>query len=120
MSVSYTKLGDVKLQQKDTAGDLAAYEAGLGISEKLAAADPRDAQGQRDWMFSHYKLGLVRKAEKKFDLAAKEFERAIKILEEFHQRLGKEPFASQFATLREELASAQAAAKGGPRKPETK
>ena len=50
----------MKLQQGDTAGALAAYEQGLAISEKLAAADPRDGQGQRDLAYSYGKLGDVK------------------------------------------------------------
>ena len=138
------KVGDVKLQQGDTAGALAAYQQGLAISEKLAAADPQNAQGQRDlsisyiklgdaklqqkdtagawrplsrawrsakswpqptcgmprqrdWMVSHYKLGLVHNAEKKFGIGSDRIRARDQIVEEFHQRLGKEPFAVELA-----------------------
>jgi hypothetical protein len=59
LSVSYNKLGDVTLQlgQSDTA--LKSYQDGLEISRKLAEADPRDAQAQRDLSISYNKLGDV-------------------------------------------------------------
>ena len=51
------------MAQGDLAGALAAYEAGLAIAERLAAADPGNAGWQRDLSVSRNKLGDVRRAQ---------------------------------------------------------
>ena len=48
MSASLDKIGDVRLAAGDRAGALAAYEESLAIMRKLAAADPGNAEWQRD------------------------------------------------------------------------
>ena len=63
LSVSWSKLGDVRQAQGDLAGALAAYEAGLAIAERLASSDPGNAGWQRDLSVSWDKLGDVRQAQ---------------------------------------------------------
>ena len=58
--MSLDKVGDVKLQPGDRAGALAAYQESLDIRRKLAAADPGNAQAQRDVSVSLDKLGDVK------------------------------------------------------------
>jgi hypothetical protein len=59
VSVSLTKLGDVKLKDSDQAGALAAYQESLDIRRKLAAQEPRNAQAQIDLVVSLYKVSTV-------------------------------------------------------------
>ncbi len=48
LSVSHERLGDVAVAAGDLAAARAAYQAGLDIAVRLAAADPANAQWQRD------------------------------------------------------------------------
>ncbi len=48
MSVSASKIGDVLVARNDLAGALKAYEEGLEIARRLAAADPSHAKRARD------------------------------------------------------------------------
>ena len=61
--MSWNKLGDVRVAQGDLGGALAAFEAGLAIAERLAAADPANAEWQRDLSVSWDRLGDVRVAQ---------------------------------------------------------
>ena len=60
LSVSQSKLGDF-YQRRGAAGDaeraLAAYQASLATRERLVAANPADAQAQRDLSVSQERLG---------------------------------------------------------------
>jgi hypothetical protein len=47
LSVTWNRLGDVRVAQGDLAGALAAYTESKGIAERLAAADPGNAGRQR-------------------------------------------------------------------------
>ena len=53
----------MRVAQGDLPGALSAYEAALAIAERLAAADPGNANWQRDLAVSHNKLGDVRVAQ---------------------------------------------------------
>jgi hypothetical protein len=52
-------LGNVAVAMDDIATAREHYQAGLNITERLAAADPANAQYQRDLSISHEKLGDV-------------------------------------------------------------
>ena len=54
-----TFAGDAAVAYGDLAAALAAYRASLAIAERLAAADPSNAEWQRDLSVSHDKLGDV-------------------------------------------------------------
>jgi hypothetical protein len=56
LSVRLNKLGDTRAAQGDLAGALAAFEQGLAIRERLAEADPSNAQWQTDVVVSLWKL----------------------------------------------------------------
>ncbi len=45
--------------QGDLPGALTAYRAGLGIAERLGAADPSDAAAQRDLWVGYYSVATV-------------------------------------------------------------
>jgi hypothetical protein len=49
-------VGDVRRDQGDLAGALQAYQASLGIRERLAASDPGNALWQRDLIVSRWRL----------------------------------------------------------------
>ncbi|MFL5331968.1 MAG: hypothetical protein ACJ8H8_02045, partial [Geminicoccaceae bacterium] len=57
------ELGDMPRAQGDLPGALAAYTAAKDIRDKLAAADPGNAEWQRDLSISWNNLGNVRKAQ---------------------------------------------------------
>ena len=57
--MSLEKVGDVRLAAGDRAGALAAYEEGLAILRKLAAADPGNAGWQADLVVSLYKVSTA-------------------------------------------------------------
>ena len=59
LSVSYDRIGDVRVAQGDRAGALDAYEQGRAVRGKLAARDPNNAEWQRDLIVSNVKLGEV-------------------------------------------------------------
>ena len=61
-SVALTGLGDVRVGAGDSAGALQAYEEGLGIARRLAAADPGNDGWARDVSLSLDQLGDVRVA----------------------------------------------------------
>ncbi|MBM3969526.1 MAG: tetratricopeptide repeat protein [Planctomycetes bacterium] len=67
------------LQSGQVTEALAAYQKGLEISQKLAAADPSDAQAQRDLVFSHAKLGLAYRAAKEPAKSVAAFDQALAI-----------------------------------------
>ena len=52
----------MRLAAGDRAGALSAYEEGLAIMRKLAAADPGNAEWQRDLSVSLVKIGDMRLA----------------------------------------------------------
>ena len=58
-SIAFTGIGDVLLAQGDSAGALAAYEAGLTIREGLAKRDPANTEWQVDLAASCCKLGSL-------------------------------------------------------------
>jgi len=60
VSLSLERVGDMRRAAGDPAGALAAYEENLAIARKLAAADPGNAQWQRDVSVSLNKVGDVR------------------------------------------------------------
>ena len=57
------ELGDVRVAQGDLAGALQAYTESKNIAAKLAAADPGNAEWQRDLSISWDTLGTVREAQ---------------------------------------------------------
>ena len=54
---SHERLGDLAVAAGDSATAEQHYRAGLAIAERLAAADPGNAEYQRDLSISHNKLG---------------------------------------------------------------
>jgi tetratricopeptide (TPR) repeat protein len=62
LSLSWNKLGDMRVAWGDLAGALAAYGAAKDIRDRLVAADPGNAGLQRDLSVSWGRLGGVRRA----------------------------------------------------------
>jgi tetratricopeptide (TPR) repeat protein len=69
----------VQLQSGQVTEALRAYEKGLEISQKLAAADPTDAQAQRDLSLSYLKLGHVQLQSGQVTEALRSFEKSLEI-----------------------------------------
>ena len=78
----YYKLGYVSLQQGDLAAARRFYEQSLETRQRLAKADPSNAQAQQDVVASHFLLGTVYEAEKQFAQASDEFRKALAIVEQ--------------------------------------
>lgn len=57
--VSYSKIGDVLLQQGDLGAALEQYRASLAIAQRLVQADPTSAQAQRDLAASWQRMAFV-------------------------------------------------------------
>ena len=57
LAVSYYKLGDLHMSEKNWSEALESYHAGLPISERLAKADPDNGFWLRDLAASHDKIG---------------------------------------------------------------
>jgi len=58
-----------------------SYRKALDIRERLATADPTDAQAQRDLMFSHYKLGEVQTELFAYEAAEDHYRAGIVVLD---------------------------------------
>ena len=56
-------IGNVHKAQGNLTGALASYRASLAIAQRLAEADPGNAQWQRDLSVSHNKIGDVQQAQ---------------------------------------------------------
>ncbi len=59
LSVSHAAIGTALGKQGNLAGALNAYQASLGIAERLAALDPRNSDWQRDLSVRHAAIGDV-------------------------------------------------------------
>jgi hypothetical protein len=57
LSICYKKVGDVLHAQGDLDRAFVAYQNSLAISQRLAAADPSNADWQRDVTVSQIKIG---------------------------------------------------------------
>ena len=55
----HTKIGDVQRARGDLAAALTSYQASLAIGDRLATADPRNAEWQRDLALSYGRVGVV-------------------------------------------------------------
>ena len=83
VSVSYNKLGDVRLQRGESPAARAAYQEGLVVSERLARAEPQSAQAQHDLLFSYYELGNLEQQVGQFKKAADWYSRALDVPKRF-------------------------------------
>ncbi|MEM1294014.1 MAG: tetratricopeptide repeat protein [Verrucomicrobiota bacterium] len=80
LSVSYEKLGDVKLQLGQTEAALGHYDAALNVAEELVRLDPDNAEYRRDLWVSHWNFAKVyEKLNRKAD-AAEQFGKVIEQL----------------------------------------
>ena len=59
LSVSYNKLGDIKIAQGNLANAKANYEKGLQIRETLTDMDPKNAGYKRDLAVSYEKMAQI-------------------------------------------------------------
>ncbi len=74
LSVSWNKVGDVRVARGDLEGAREAYEAALAIMQRLAAADPENTEWQRDLSVSWDRLGDLRLARGDLDGAQEAYE----------------------------------------------
>ena len=99
LSVSHDRIGDVLVAQGEGGAALAAYGSGMAIAERLAAADPGNAEWQRDLIVSCVKLAEAEPATARVPLgralavaralseAGRLAPRDVWILEELERRL---------------------------------
>ena len=78
-SVALNELGDARRARNDLSGALDAYEEGLVISRRLAAADPSDAERQRDVTVTLNNVGDVRRARNDLSGALDAYEEGLTI-----------------------------------------
>ena len=76
---SCDELGDVKLQQGDMAGALAAYEQSFGARLKLAKADPTSTLDQLYLSVSHNKIGDLKLSQGDFKEALGRYEQLLAV-----------------------------------------
>jgi hypothetical protein len=57
--VSHGKIGDMQQAQDDLTAALTSFRAGLTIAERLAEADPGNAEWQRDLAVSYGRVALI-------------------------------------------------------------
>jgi tetratricopeptide (TPR) repeat protein len=57
LSIDYANVGDILLKTGDTQGALLRYQQAVGIDEKLAKADPKDAWAQRYLIYNYSRVG---------------------------------------------------------------
>jgi hypothetical protein len=111
VSVSYEKLGDVRMAMNDLAGAREFYEKDLALALKLAR-DETNVQAQRDLWISIAKLGDVRARLNDWAGARDSYEQSFAICERF---LRKHPEDREFHSFRDvtQLALAAAVARLG-------
>jgi len=73
------RIGDVRRAQGDLAAALKAFQDGLDIAQRLAAAEPANAEWQRDLSVSFNKIGDVRRAQGDLAVALKAFQDGLDI-----------------------------------------
>src|SRR5204863_32280 len=78
-SVGYNNLGDVTLQLGKAVEALAFFRKGLEVRQKLASADPRSAEAQRDLSVSYQRLGDVARSLGKVDEALGYYKQGVQI-----------------------------------------
>jgi hypothetical protein len=109
--VSHHKIGDVRRNQGDLAGALAAYEAALAIREELAASDPDNAGWRRDLSVSHNNIGDVRREQGDLAGALAAYEAALAIRKEL---AGGGPGQRRLAARSDRLARQARVRRRGP------
>lgn len=107
-SIALGDRGDTLLAEGDRAGALQAYEEGLGIARRLAAADPGNAGWARDVCVSLFKLGVLNELGGERSAAAAYYREAA----ERNQLLvaldpGNEEWKKDAAVLQARLAAVQ-------------
>jgi tetratricopeptide (TPR) repeat protein len=63
LSVSHSRIGEIRVARGDLAGALTAYRDGLIIIDRLAKSDSGNADYQRDLSVAHNKIGSVQVAQ---------------------------------------------------------
>ena len=81
LSVSYIKVGDVQVAQGDLAAALKSYRNSLAIRDRLAKADPGNADGQRDLSVAYERVGDVQVAQGDVAGALKSYRDSLAIFE---------------------------------------
>ena len=76
-----TSIGDVQVAQGDLPAALTSYRASLAIAERLAKADPGNAEWQRDLSVSHERIGDVQVAQGDLPAALTSYRASLAIAE---------------------------------------
>ena len=105
LSVSHNKIGDVLRSQGNLPAALDAFNASLGIRDRLAKADPGNAQWQADLAASHGKLGQLHRALGDAAEARRQFETGRAIVEPFAERSGHQRWIGYLKIFDAELAA---------------
>jgi tetratricopeptide (TPR) repeat protein len=79
LSVSYDERGDVLVAQGNLPEALASYRASLAIADRLAKADPGNANWQRDLAVSYNKIGDVLVAQGNLPEALQSYQASLAI-----------------------------------------
>jgi tetratricopeptide (TPR) repeat protein len=82
----HERIGDVQQAQGDLAAALGSYRASLAIRDRLAEADPGNAEWQHDLSVSHERIGNVQQAQGETNQAIAAFGRALDIYREAQRR----------------------------------
>jgi len=82
LSISYNKVGDVLVAQGKLEEALKAYRDSLAIAERLAAADRNNTEWQRDLSISYGRVGDVLVARAYRFVLAREFARALEVVDQ--------------------------------------
>jgi tetratricopeptide (TPR) repeat protein len=81
LSVSYERVGDVRVEEGDLVGAIKSYRDGLTIIDRLAQSDPTNAGWQRDLSVSYNKVGDVQVAQGDLAGALKSYRDSLAIRE---------------------------------------
>ena len=79
--MSHNRIGDVLRDQGNLPGALESYRASLAIAERLAKADPGNADWQRDLSVSHNGIGDVLRAQGNLPGALESYRASLAIRE---------------------------------------
>jgi tetratricopeptide (TPR) repeat protein len=106
LAVSYSCLGNLRLQLGDLKATREYFEKSLNLTEQLARQDPENAQAALELGAGFYKLGQVQRAAKQYPEAEAWFRKAQDQLSRLKAQ-GKLPPAMEqvLATAKKELSA---------------
>lgn len=103
LSIAYERLGHVLARLRRTDEALARFQDRLSIAVSLAA-DPLDAQSQRDLCVAHYNIAQIHLVHDEFSLAETSYVNAIAVLRSLSENgFGSEETKEEVSRLESEL-----------------